>query len=59
MPLVVIGIVAAIYLTTMVVSPLHLQYQLSTTFSRLTLHFFPLAMLVMAEQACCSGRCAN
>jgi hypothetical protein len=52
---VTIGIMTAIYLTTMVVSPLHLQYQLSTTFSRLTLHFFPLAMLVMVEQAVASG----
>lgn len=52
---VVTAIMLAIYLTIMVVSPLHLHYQLITTFSRLILHLFPLAMLIMAEQVFASG----
>ena len=52
---VVTAVIIAIYLTIMVVTPLHLHYQLVTTFSRLTLHLFPLAMLIMAEQVIASG----
>jgi hypothetical protein len=46
----IVAVVAAIYLAILVITPLHLDYQLKTTFSRLALHIFPLAMLIMAEQ---------
>jgi hypothetical protein len=45
-----VAMIAAIYLMILVVTPLHLDYQLKTTFARLALHLFPLAMLIMAEQ---------
>jgi hypothetical protein len=48
-------IVMAIYLVVMVITPMHLHFQLVTSFSRLLLHLFPLSMLIMAEQLVSSG----
>jgi hypothetical protein len=48
-------IVMALYIVVMVVTPMHLQFQLITSFSRLLLHVFPLSMLIMAEQLVSSG----
>jgi hypothetical protein len=51
----VTAIVTAIYLVVMVITPMHLHFQLVTSFSRLLLHLFPLSMLIMAEQLVSSG----
>lgn len=37
------------------ITPLHLEYELRTSFSRLMLHAFPLAALIMCEQLAASG----
>ena len=42
-------------LFALVITPLHLEYELRTSFSRLMLHAFPLAVLIMAEQMAASG----
>jgi hypothetical protein len=42
---------AAVFITT----PLHLQYQLMTSATRLTLHYFPICAVIMAEQLAASG----
>ncbi|HEX3999215.1 MAG TPA: hypothetical protein VHX65_11745 [Pirellulales bacterium] len=47
------GIGASIF--ALVITPLHLEYELRTSFSRLLLHAFPLAALIMAEQMAASG----
>jgi hypothetical protein len=49
----VAGICAALF--ALVITPLHLEYELRTSFSRLMLHAFPLAVLIMAEQMAASG----
>jgi hypothetical protein len=46
---------AAAYLTVLVVTPLHLRYQLLTSTTRLMLHLYPLAVLIMSEQLAASG----
>jgi hypothetical protein len=49
----VAGICAA--LLALVITPLHLVYELRTSFTRLMLHAFPLAVLIMSEQLAASG----
>jgi len=49
----VAGICAS--LLALVITPLHLEYELRTSFSRLMLHAFPLAALIMSEQMAASG----
>jgi hypothetical protein len=48
------AMIAVIYLTILTVTPLHLDYQLKTTFARLALHLYPLALLIMSEQVIAS-----
>jgi hypothetical protein len=52
------AMIAVIYLTILTVTPLHLDYQLKTTFARLALHLYPLALLIMSEQVIAS-RCLD
>jgi len=42
-------------LAALVITPLHLEYELRTSFTRLLLHAFPLAILIMSEQMAASG----
>ncbi|HEV2969562.1 MAG TPA: hypothetical protein VGY55_06195 [Pirellulales bacterium] len=49
------GGMAAAYLAVLVVTPLHLRYQLLTSTTRLMLHLYPLAVLIMSEQLAASG----
>ena len=42
-------------LLALVITPLHLEYELRTSFTRLMLHAFPLAVLIMSEQMAASG----
>jgi hypothetical protein len=42
-------------LLALVITPLHLEYELRTSFTRLMLHAFPLAVLIMSEQMSASG----
>ena len=48
-------VMAAAYLTVLILTPLHLYYQLYTSMTRLMLHFYPLAVLIMSEQIAASG----
>jgi hypothetical protein len=48
-------LVIAAYLTAFTISPLHLEYQLRTAFSRLAIHILPLFLLVAAEQLAAAG----
>ena len=52
--LAVVGIAAG-YAAVFITTPLHLQYQLMTSATRLMLHFFPICVLIMAEQLAASG----
>ncbi len=47
--------IAVGYLGVFVTTPLHLQYQMMTSATRLMLHYFPLSVLIMAEQLAASG----
>ena len=42
-------------LLALVITPLHVQYELRTSCTRLLLHAFPLAVLIMSEQWAASG----
>jgi hypothetical protein len=46
---------AGSYLAVFVLTPLDLPYQLSTSATRLILHVYPLAVLIMSEQLAASG----
>jgi hypothetical protein len=48
------GMVAA-YFGVLLLTPLNLSYQLFTSTSRLLLHVYPLAVLIMSEQLAASG----
>ena len=52
--LTVVGVVA-LDLAAMTITPMHLEYELRTTFYRLLLHAYPLAMLVGCEQLAAAG----
>jgi hypothetical protein len=52
--LTVIGMAAA-YAGVLLLTPLNLYYQLYTSTSRLLLHIYPLAVLIMSEQLAASG----
>jgi len=45
----------AAYAAIFAITPLQTDFHLVTTFARLALHYFPLAMLVMAEQLAAAG----
>jgi hypothetical protein len=45
----------AAYIGAFVVTPNHVHWHLATAFSRLLLHLFPLAVLILAEQVGASG----
>jgi hypothetical protein len=47
--------IAAVYFGILVLTPLHLYYQLFTSTTRLLLHIYPLAVLIMSEQLAASG----
>lgn len=47
--------IAAAYFGVLVLTPLHLYYQLFTSTTRLLLHIYPLAVLIMSEQLAASG----
>ncbi|HKD38105.1 MAG TPA: hypothetical protein VKB78_14930, partial [Pirellulales bacterium] len=49
-----IGMTAA-YFGVLLLTPLNLYYQLFTSTSRLLLHVYPLAVLIMSEQLAASG----
>lgn len=49
-----LGMTAA-YFGVLLLTPLNLHYQLYTSTSRLLLHVFPLAVLIMSEQLAASG----
>ncbi len=46
---------AGTYFVVLIVTPLHVYYQLMTSVTRLMLHFYPLAVLIMSEQMAASG----
>ena len=47
--------IAAAYFGVLVLTPLHLHYQFYTSTTRLLLHIYPLAVLIMSEQLAASG----
>ncbi len=47
--------IAAGYAAVFITTPLHLQYQLMTSATRLTLHYLPICVVIMAEQLAASG----
>jgi hypothetical protein len=47
--------IALAYFGVLVLTPLHLYYQLYTSTTRLLLHIYPLAVLIMSEQLAASG----
>ncbi|HTQ38082.1 MAG TPA: hypothetical protein VMJ32_03590 [Pirellulales bacterium] len=51
----VVLLIALVYLAILMITPLHLEYQLRTAFSRLTVHILPLFLLIGAEQLAASG----